>query len=349
MINKKNLVLMMVTALLVAGCGNSEDRCAAEKSEVAVLKAIVELHKSRFESRSVDAAGHRATDEMRQILQQRDDNIRLAQEAEIRRLEEKLLGLSQELQQAQAGDAAVAAAKQAELDAALLEARQLRSSLEAHKQNQRTVESRIQNLREVRRENLKDETVFPPPTTGGDDVDEKTSEQDLVAMAMVAGVCYAASGGLCAIVAADFLQGVLGGSTTEEDIKKMGSIIDKTSNGEPLSDEERKWLRGKTRDMFEGNENVQETLIDVLGGSKTLDESFEETAKQVINDKIGEENLQQIERLIDRDISCRDLKDLLNEVDDNNLRNIRKILPILQKELRTKDPDAATCLGELAG
>ena len=348
MIRINGTLLTIAIAILITSCSRSEDECVAEKGEIAVLNAILELHKSKFESRSAEASGYRATEEMRRLLEQRDENIRLAQEAEIQRLEEKLTGLRADLKlQSQAGDSTALAGKQAELDAALQEAQLLRSKLETYRDSERLVESRLKTQREVGSELLNDPVIFEPSSPPGGDGGEDSMEQDLVGMMMVAGVCYAASGGLCAMVAADFLQGILGGSVTEEDIQKMGSIIDKTSRGESLSDEEKAWVRGRTRDLFEGNENAQEILVDVIGGSKSVDKGFEELMTKVVSNKLGEENLQQLEGLIQGNVSCTEINELFKAVDINSRRNIQKVLPILKRKLEVENPDAASCLSTL--
>lgn len=339
-------LLTIATASLVAGCG-SHDECVAEQAEITALKAIVALHQAQFESRSAQAAGPRASEEILAALRQRDENMRLAQQAEIQRLEEKLLALSEAQQQAQDGDAAAAAARQAELQAALQEAEVLRANLEVYERNQSTVETRLGDLGEVTRQDLEDPAVFPPPTNSDGEPVQNSPEQDMIGMMMVAGVCYAASGGLCAIVAADFLQSFLGGSTTEEDIQRMGSIMDKTSRGEELSDSDKEWIRKRTADLFEDNENVQGILVDVLGGSETLDEGFRVAMTDAVNEKIGADNMRQLQRLIEGDIACADLNELLNGVDAGSKRNLRKVLPILQKKLATNNPNAARCLGEI--
>ncbi|XOV90645.1 MAG: hypothetical protein ACFHX7_12355 [Pseudomonadota bacterium] len=329
--------------MLVVGCGN-DDECVAETAQIEALQAIVAMHQATFESRSAEAVGQRANSEILAILAQRDDNIRAAQQAEVSRLEEKLLALLEEQKQVQAGDAAAAAAKQAELDAAMQEAEQLRANLDAYRANQEVVESRLEGLREVDLDVLTDPNVFPKPETSDGTPVGDSPEQDMIGMMMVAGVCYAASGGLCGLVAAKFLQSFTGGTTTDEDIEKMGSIIDKASKGEDLSYAEKQWLRKQTGELFDGNENVTGILADVLSGSRTPEEGFEEAIRDAMDDKLGAGSMEQLERLINQDVSCADVKELLNGVDPNTRNNINQVLPILQKRLATTEPEAAECL-----
>ncbi|GAA0374958.1 hypothetical protein GCM10009092_43990 [Bowmanella denitrificans] len=338
------ILLLSASIALLSSC-KSDEPCLSHEQEIKTLKLQLELTNAKYESAMAKSAGERATYEYKVQLAQVDQLIAASQDALIK-------GLNQELDKRFNAYAEALKSKnedaiketKAKLDEAREEAARLKIELENQRNKTELAESYIENLPEVKSD-VVDEVMkeVGVGNTAKDSDDSNDPAQHAAAMAALAAACTAASGGLCAVMAAQFASGLLGTETSVEDIKTAASVFESMSAGKPLTTEQKQFLDKR---LGSSSSDIYKELVDIYTNRDRAGDYLKDKAKEALTKELGTDGVDLLEKLTrGESLSCQEIKNTLDLLPGNKrIATIEKTAKAIYRNY----PEAAACMQSLS-
>jgi len=341
--NRASALLLSASIVLLSSC-KSDDQYLKYEQEIEILKLQLELTNSRYESALSKSAGERATYEYKVQLAQIDQLFAASQDALIKELNQKLDKQFNAYAEAlkSKNEDAIKEAK-VKLDEAREEADHLKMELEKQRNKTELAESYIENLPEVKPDVVDDvmkEVGVGEPARDSDDDDPA---EQAAAMAALAAACTAASGGLCAVMAAQFASGLLGSKTSVEDIKTAASVFESMSEGKPLTTEQKQLL---DKHLGSSSSDIYGELVNIYTNRDRAGDYLKNKAKEALTMELGTDGVNLLEKLTRGErLSCQEIKNTLDLIPGN-----KKIATIdkTAKAISRNYPEAAACMQSLS-
>jgi hypothetical protein len=278
------IAISLSLGLALTGCFNQEkESCTQHEIELAVMKTKLELLQAQYDSNLAAAAGDRASLEYQMQLVQIDTFLRASQENIMTSVLTKLDERLGEYQKAQSnGKAEEIEKRKLELEAMQKKASQLKGELEKQKQQAKTTEVILENQRKVSQKTTRDAIGNPnnPVSTGNPSEDSEGNDptQQMVALGALAAACTASTGGMCAVLAMNFLSSMMGEEVTTKDIETASEIFESVAEGKELTQEQQDFL---SKHLGGDSPVIYNELVNILSGNKSADEAILEQAKKL--------------------------------------------------------------------
>lgn len=338
---KRAPILLLSASIAVLSSCKSDEPCLSHEQEIKTLKSQLELTNAKYESALAKSAGERATYEYKVQLAQVDQLISASQDALIK-------GFNQELDKRFNAYAEALKSKnedtvkeaKVKLDEAREKAERLKIELENQRSKTELAESYVENLPEVKPDVVDDvmkEVGVGKPARDSEDGNDPA--QQAAAMAALAAACTAASGGLCAVMAAQFASGLLGSETSVEDIQTAASVFESISGGKPLTHEQKQFL---DKHLGSSSSDIYRELVDIYTNRDRAGDYLKDKAKEALTKELGTDGVNLLDKLTRGErLSCQEIKNTLDLLPGNKrIATIEKTANSISRNY----PEAAACM-----